>query len=897
MIDQPEDEPVRRRPGPPSDAIKGMADALIRRLGGAGAEETRDEVTGSLALFGAAPKRLGRFEIEGELGAGAMGVVYAARDPMLRRDVAIKLLARHRTSDEALTRARREAKALARISHPNVVKVFAIGDHEGSLYIAMERIYGETLAQWQADRPRTTDDVLVAYRQAGLGLAELHSVGLVHRDFKPANAMIADDGRVCVLDLGLVRELGDPSPSLEQGGDGPNLRLSSGSTTMSNALLGTPAYMSPEQFLGRPVGAETDQFSFCVSLFEALYGHRPFSGSTMAQVVEAMAKGRVEPPRADSRVPRGVHRALLRGLSHEPERRFPSMQALLIGLEPRSTKWMWLGGVTAIGVLAALSPIEISAREQICLLETRFDQVWAPGRQHDLARIYGPAAVERLTAYASELDALVLEACGSPSPSHEPSCHRQLVERFDGAIELLLERSDQADAQAITSGLPPTSSCVDTPALGGDPEQVADLSRRLQRASALAISGLLDDALAEADELVSEAQRLAVPEVTQAAFRTRGEIQARRRALQPAVDDFTASYELAVILGDHVQRSRLALSLIWVTRENRDLDAAEHWLRVADAAYEASGRTDPDTGVRIVQRRGEILLARGDLAEARDALLSAAGGWKQQNNPREEAGALTQLVWPELELGDLDLATQHAERAVRILREAFGDEEPQLGTAYQNLGNALQRQGRQRETLDAFTEAVERRIAVYGEEHPSTAFAMYSRGAALMGLREYEQAKPVLLKARDNIPPTHHLQDACNMMLAVVASAEGDHDEAISLASNAWVGLEAKLGPSHSSAGEARTNLAKIQLEAGDAASALESARAAREIVEAASMPDDGNVAVALIVEANALVALDRRSEARPLYERALCIRVRSDGEDSERVAELREELRALDEK
>ena len=867
----------------------GMANALIRKLRGPGEGETRDDgLSDEGRAFAVIPERLGRFEIQGELGAGAMGVVYAARDPMLRRDVAIKVLARRRSSDDALARARREAQAMAQISHPNVVAVYAIGDHEGSLYIAMERIYGQTLAQWQGAE-RSVEEILQAYRQAGRGLAALHAAGLIHRDFKPANAMIADDGRVRVLDLGLVRELHHPSSSVEDSGRASGPRLGSGSTTVSNAVLGTPAYMSPEQFLGGEVGPAADQFSFCVALFEALHGARPFKAKSMAQLIEAMAQQRVEPPPPGSEVPRRVHRALLRGLSNDPRRRFRSMEALLDALDGGSSRRLWVGGVALVGLVGAVSPMGMAERERSCDLQQRLERIWTPSRRGAIDE----DLVERTRIYAEELSAAVAAAC--EAPPEERGCHRQLVERFDGVLDLLVDRPEGLDAKEVVGSLPEISSCDGAPTLQGDPVENAALSRRMQRVDALALGGLLDDALKEGDEVVAQAQRLGVPRLSQRAFNERAKVHARRRELEPAIDDFTASYELAVVLGDAEQVARQALSLVWVTRESGDLDAAEHWLRVAATADEASGGSDAYMHARLQQRRGEVQLARGDMAAAQASLSSAARGWKDLDDPREEATVLTQLVWADTELGDMDAALEHAKRGIAVLRDAFGDDEPQLGTLYLNLGNAHQRRGEFEAALDAFSEAVDRRTKVYGADHPRTAFTLYSKGTAMLDLKQFAEARPVFEQVLQHAPPGHPVRDACELSLSRIASEQGDHADALARANRALVGFEEKLGADHPSSAEARANLARIELAAGDAEAGLEDIRAAIDGIEAAFGPSHDFLGNFLAIEARAHIALGHPEQAKPLFERAIRIRSAAEGESSQAVADLREELSALD--
>ncbi|MCY1008446.1 serine/threonine-protein kinase [Nannocystis pusilla] len=290
---------------------------------------------------GVDPPRIGRFHIHGRLGEGGMGVVYSGFDGELGRSVAIKLMRAALDTDiEARPRLLREAQALARLSHPNVVQIFEVGHHEGRLFVAMEFVDGKTLQAWLRgpDGPRTWRQILDVFIAAGRGLAAAHEVGLVHRDFKPSNVMIGFDGRVRVLDFGLVGSLADdePSPSSSSSQslhEVPNPPVLQTPLTMTGDILGTPAYMAPEQYNGRRCDARADQFSFCVALYEALYGVRPFAGNTAWDALEASERGEIRPPPADSRVPEWLHAAVVRGLSPDPAARWPSMAALLAELD------------------------------------------------------------------------------------------------------------------------------------------------------------------------------------------------------------------------------------------------------------------------------------------------------------------------------------------------------------------------------------------------------------------------------------------------------------------------------------------------------------------------------------------------------------------------------------
>lgn len=290
---------------------------------------------------------LGRYMLLDEVGAGAVGVVFGAYDPQLDRKVALKLLAPRRARrPPSRDRLQREAQALAKLGHPNVVAVYDVGIHEEQVYVAMEFIEGETLGEWIESAPSLTTtsrtrllsagaapggirpwrEVLRVFVQAGRGLAAAHQAGLIHRDFKPENVMLSADGRARVMDFGLARiDRDSESDSAERS-------LEVGPLTQSGAVMGTPAYMSPEQFAGGEVDARSDQFSFCVALYEALYGERPFDGETVGALVDALTAGSVREPIRDASVPAWVRAVVLRGLAHEPSERFESMQSLLDAL-------------------------------------------------------------------------------------------------------------------------------------------------------------------------------------------------------------------------------------------------------------------------------------------------------------------------------------------------------------------------------------------------------------------------------------------------------------------------------------------------------------------------------------------------------------------------------------
>jgi hypothetical protein len=303
--------------------------------------------------------RVGRYEIVRRVGAGGMGTVYAAHDPALDRHVALKLIRAQMAGPELEVRLLREAKAMARLSHPEVITVYDAGRDGDRLFIAMELVDGGTLREWLEEKPRTWKEIVAVYIRAGRGLAQAHAIGLVHRDFKPDNVLIGKDGRVRVTDFGLARSVGGPddAPSsraarvplaLDQTADAP--------LTRTGALVGTPVYMTPEQLAGKGADARTDIYAFCIALYEALYGGRPFDDSSLVAHLQEKAAGVYRTPSSDRGVPPRVRRMIVVGLSPNPQDRYASISDLLavlvpeVGSElalPRHRRGRWVAALVA----------------------------------------------------------------------------------------------------------------------------------------------------------------------------------------------------------------------------------------------------------------------------------------------------------------------------------------------------------------------------------------------------------------------------------------------------------------------------------------------------------------------------------------------------------------------
>jgi serine/threonine protein kinase len=285
------------------------------------------------------PEHIGRFRVQAEIGHGGNAVIYSAWDADADRPVAIKLLRDDRSSrPDTQARFLREAKLLARLDHPNIVHIYEVGTHEGRAFLALEYIEGRTLREWLAAESPPIPAVVARFVEAGRGLQAAHEAGLMHRDFKPDNVVLGDDGRVRVVDFGLARSTTgtDNFKTIESQTPGLRDALAEGPELLATiGLSGTPAYMSLEQHLGRRSDPRADQFSFCVALWEALFGERPFVGRTAGQIARAIEAGQLREPKGPraAAVPRRLRKALERGLAGARDDRWPSMGELLDELE------------------------------------------------------------------------------------------------------------------------------------------------------------------------------------------------------------------------------------------------------------------------------------------------------------------------------------------------------------------------------------------------------------------------------------------------------------------------------------------------------------------------------------------------------------------------------------
>ncbi|HZN92716.1 MAG TPA: serine/threonine-protein kinase, partial [Myxococcales bacterium] len=495
--------------------------------------------------------RVGRYVIRDVIGVGGMGAVYSAYDPELNRRVALKVLRTRKRSgganmSEGSSRLMREAQAMARLSHPNIVTVFDVGSWEGEIYLAMELVDGTTLTSWLAEKKRPWKEVAKVFLYAGRGLAAAHAAGLVHRDFKPDNVLVGKDGRIRVMDFGLARPAGGPDDEPEDEESSVSglkeQSLLNSPLTRKGILVGTPVYMAPEQFLNEPIDARCDQFAFCVALYEALYGVLPFQGETVEDLAHAIVAARLPALPLKRAVPLVVHRVLRRGMRSEPKDRYGSMDKLLRALDwgihfrPRASAAAAVAALAAFVVVA--KPFQNASR--LCPDNLpELNGVWDDPRRQAVEKAFFatklPFAKDTyhsvqlaLDDYASEWVKSKREAClatrvrreqGEESLQLKTGCLDRRKRELDELVGLFLNADVDLLQQSVTaaSSLSPIRGCEDLAALAvpsSGPEQeqqrarVSELRVKLASASARKLAGKIKEALGIASEVSAEAAKL-----------------------------------------------------------------------------------------------------------------------------------------------------------------------------------------------------------------------------------------------------------------------------------------------------------------------------------------------------------------------------------------------------
>ena len=753
-----------------------------------------------------------RFIVLGLLGRGAMGEVYAAHDPELDRKIAIKLLRAGgndtEPGDAGRARLIREAQAIAKVSHPNVVVVYDVGTFEGRVFIAMEFIAGHTLGYWLQSQPRTVAEILEVFSGAGRGLAAAHEKELVHRDFKPENVMVGVDGQARVMDFGLVRLAIDrDKPDPERSSAPPRMLASIASAngksydplatyviegpveaannadvlpdaadwnlTQAGAVIGTPAYMSPEQFRGDTADARTDQFSFCVALYEALYGERPFSGVNVMELTSNVISGRVRPEPLGTRVPRRIRQALMRGMNIDPDERFSTMGALLAELRSDAA----LAGTRrfAEGAAAKLAGIWEAPDLERTVGASGETEAKAEIRRAFLAtgKPYAATAFEAtsrvLDRFARRWTDVYVDACEATHLRGEQSTE-VLDLRMSALGEALRDlralcrELRQATADTVENGVNAATAlgslerCSDVNLLRAivrpPPDSatwvvVDNLRGRLSEIRVLARVGRVAEGIRAIVGLEAEARPVGYAPLLAEVLLVEGmmhldvsDMDGGIRALEDAV--WTAE----LCRHDEVA-AEAAATLVYATGHAQlRFEAGEIWSRHAETILGRMGGHDLIRGW-LFNNRSAMRARQGRLRDAVEDVHRAIEAKEKALGPHDpDVGISLMNVAVYLDdLGETIRAATYMERAVIIMQETLGRDHPTAAVTLANYAELLNRLGRYAEALEPASHALTVLDRETDQEGLYVTYPLLALGASHVGLGQYREALPNLERA------------------------------------------------------------------------------------------------------------------------------------------------------
>jgi len=843
---------------------------------------------------------VGRYVVLERIGAGGMGVVYAAYDPDLDRRIALKVMrGRGRkpgSASEGRARLLREAQAMAKVDHENVIAVHDVGTVEGRVFIAMEFIDGQTVGEWVRTEDPTAAAIVDAFAAAGRGLSAAHACGLIHRDFKPDNILRGYDGRVRVVDFGLARreaasrprpvEVTDPGdevatlplpdqgsntpsrPSLHpvsgggdtvelsdpgawhpesDGDDTPQLPPSSAGRgdalasdlTRTGALVGTPAYMAPEQHMGAPASARSDQFSFCVALYEALYGHRPFAGETHAELVLNLTDGRIRPTPPNAKVAPGMRRVLLRGLSVDPGQRFPSMDALLAALrrDPRRRRTIAAAagaGALVLGLAVSAGGGELRAESMCAHAADPLQGVWDDAAKRRYAEAFlatdKPFARDAWLGVSAALDdytdrwvAARTDACEATHVRGEQSgalldlrieC---LDERLDAVrvVTALLQDADSGVVEGAldaVQGLARPDVCADRQRLqsrgSGDWTEtdrvvVSQARRALQQARVRIEMHRPEPARGSIEQADAAARRVGDPTLRAEVLLAQADIEEAEGQLAAARQTLRAGLLQAEAGGVDALVAEAWVGLVWLdgyrgARFDAGRSAAEH----ARARLERMGG-DPELEVLLVSHEADLAYAEGRYEESlleHQHGLELREGLDGTSHPRT-ADAHTGIGHALLALERYAEALGHYDAALAILEQAHGPRHPHLAHALTNVGVTQEYLG----DLAAAAATHERALAVaegaYGRAHPAVAEVLNNYASVLHLRGQLPRARAAFERAlriwRDTYGQEHPDVAMALYNLAIVAEDSGDRGIAIELHQASLQLRERVQGPDH----------------------------------------------------------------------------------------------------
>lgn len=824
----------------------------------------------SQRLLGGFPRTIGRYRIAGRIGAGGMGEVYRAHDPQLQRPLAIKLLRPSAHAANAAARARmlREARALASISHPNVVEVFEVGSRDEGVFIAMELIDGATIRDWIADGSPSWRAIVQAYVQAGRGLQAAHEVGLLHRDFKPSNVIMGVDDRARVLDFGLAKQADEPSRLSE------SLRVPSGQVgdlTLTGSLLGTPAYMAPECLRGESWSEAADQFSFCVALWEGLFGGRPYAADDTEGLRRLAEAGRVVRPRGTP-VPALIIDALLRGLHPDPSRRWSSMRTLLHEIEapaqPRGPLRAmafaagWLGWKVAVGAALVMLFPSSQDTDPCVVVEAERDEDWSDLRRTQIRDMFVEQELEqRWTAFETSVDARMqvvpqayASACeavrsddGVVPPTIQLACLRQRYVR----LATLLEATQTADAEQLVrivsavEGID-ASECDDVPE-GVVPATaatfVAQADARLAQVDVLRTEDRYDDAARMLAELAKEASVLGYAPLSATIENRRGDVDITRGKHEGAEEAWASAHHYAIGHSEHRIAMEAAAKLAHLLGvELSRTEEGLQWARHSEAAAARLGKADPRA--HLWRTLGNIHFNAGQREQAEDMFERAAVSLQEDTTAThaERISALRQLGNVYLHLRKPQRSREYFARALELAEVNTGPQGHDAAALTFNLALATNvATGDPTEALPLYERAATTYATIW-DSHPDLGDALFQWGHTLAAVGRYEEAEAKMREGIEmlaaGIGEQHAYVLDCRANLIEVLLSRGGVDEAAELTVSVLADVHASVGQAHPLAARLQMQLGQVHERRGELDDAQTSLEAAARVASQSPQPD-----------------------------------------------------------
>ena len=867
--------PERPSSAPPE---RGGEDSPTRPLGpgedvGAHARVTPDDALKARLLAGD-DRKIGRFHVLRLLGEGGMGMVFAGYDEELGRKVAIKLL-RTLASEDAVGRARllREAQTLARLSHPNVVTVYEVGEFGRQVYVAMEFVLGETLQAWLQSGRRSWREVVRVFVEAGRGLAVAHAAGILHRDFKPANVLLGADGRVRVVDFGLALARDAAGGDSEVVATHVRLHGLEAATrshsrrteelTAAGSIMGTPAYMAPERFtFERPIDPRSDQFGFCVALFEGLYGARPFPGRAYEDVRAAILRGVVVEPPGPHAVPGWLRKVVLRGLAREPADRFADMDALLAALQrdPQRTRNRALAGLAVAGALLAggyaLARVHAGDVGPCPDARAKLGPVWDDRRADVERALLATRAVYaadtwtrvavRVDRHADAWAAVHHDACQAHARGEQSAVLLDLrmacLERRRGELAALVARLAAADADTVRAAasavddLIPPERCADAAALTAavpppeDPAaavRVAALRERLAEARAAAATAKPAEAATLAAEVVQAAEALGFRPLLAEALAVRGSVALARGEYEPGCRSLEDALWLADTVRDDVLLADTMAELVHIlgVRLVR-FEEALRWRRHADAVVARLG--EASTGhTALLRAFGVTLATQGRPAAAREQLQRALALDEGSAEPHDGRVIkdLVALGTAEFHAGDPAAARRYHERALALGERIYGPNHPEIARIATNLATAVTALGDLEAAAPLFERALALIDATHGPNSPNSAGTLINLGSLWAMRGQFDRAQPLFERALAILEPTlgpeHPDVGTVLHNLALVASERGELGKARAYHQRALAIRARNFPPESPQVAESVAQLGALSFREGDLPTAI----------------------------------------------------------------------------